>query len=236
MQSDTHLQTVEILYQDSFLAAMNKPAGLMVHRSEAVGQAEHFALQLMRNHLKQWVYPAHRIDRKTSGVLLFTLDKETDRKLQGCFSRQEVTKTYHAIVRGYTPDESLIDYPLVNEVGKLQDAVTLFSTLARTEINLPLGKFQTSRYSFIEIFPKTGRMHQIRKHLAHIDHPIIGDRPHGCNKQNKLFKEKWNMDSMMLHASSIEFEHPLTYERVKISAPFPDEFNRILKLTGLQTA
>ncbi|MDP3461831.1 MAG: pseudouridine synthase [Bacteroidales bacterium] len=234
--SEPHSENFGILYQDDFLTAMNKAAGMMVHRSEAAGKHENFALQQMRNHLGRWVFTVHRLDRKTSGVLLFALDKETQRKLQGSFSRQEITKTYHAVVRGYTPDESLIDYPLVNEVGKLQDAITQFRTLTRAEVNLPFGKFQTSRYSLIEILPKTGRMHQIRRHLAHINHPIIGDRPHGCNKQNKLFKEKWNMVSMLLHASSIEFEHPFTKEKVKISAPFPPEFNRILILTGLQTA
>ena len=107
------------------------------------------------------------------------------------------------ILRGYTEDAGTIDYPLRREDGKLQDAVTHYKTICRTEIDLPFGAHSTSRYSLVEAKPETGRMHQLRKHFAHIFHPIIADRAHGCNKQNKLFKEKWEMDTMLLHASSL---------------------------------
>ena len=116
------------------------------------------------------------------------------------------------------------------ENGNSQEAITEYKTLQQTEIDLPVGKHPTSRYSFVEAYPKTGRMHQIRKHFAHIHHPIIGDRPHGCNKQNKLFKEKWGMDSMMLHANCLEFKHPITQIPIKINAPLSTEFERTKKL------
>jgi len=122
----------------------------------------------------------------------------------------------------------MIDYPLNSEKGILQQAITQYQTLARTEIPLPFPGQSTSRYSLVEIEPSTGRMHQIRKHFAHIFHPIIGDRPHGCNKQNKLFKDKWNMTTMMLHATLLKFQHPNNYKEISISARLFSEFNRMM--------
>jgi tRNA pseudouridine65 synthase len=217
-----------ILYQDENLIAINKPHGLLVHRSSYAAEAEEFAVQILRDQIGKFVYPCHRLDRKTAGVLLFALDRETNTLMQKQFAENKVKKKYHAIVRGHTEQSGKIDYALTNEAGKTQEAVTNYKTLAKTEINIPFGKHETSRYSLIEVTPETGRMHQIRKHMAHIFHPIIGDRPHGCNKQNKLFKEKWEMTTMMLHAVFIEFEHPHTGKKIKIEAPLQNEFFRML--------
>jgi tRNA pseudouridine65 synthase len=112
----------------------------------------------------------------------------------------------------------------------VQDAITHYQKLRHFEIPVPFGKFDTSRYSFVEVNPETGRMHQIRKHFAHIFHPIIGDRPHGCNKQNKLFLEKWNMNTMLLHASELQFIHPVSYEKITIEAGIHSDFERVLGL------
>jgi tRNA pseudouridine65 synthase len=224
---------LEIIYRDEILVAINKPHGLLVHRSKYADDAKEFAVQELRNQLNQYVYPCHRIDRKTSGVLLFSLDQASNSLMQQMFQENKVSKTYTAIVRGYTDDEGTIDYPLVNEKGKSQEALTPYKTLKRAEINVPFGKFQTSRYSLVKAYPQTGRYHQIRKHLDHIFHPIIGDRPNGCNKQNKLFKETWNMTTMMLHATNIEFEHPLSGEKIKIEAKPSDEFNRVMEILSL---
>ncbi len=223
---------LQIIYQDSELIAINKPHGLLVHRSKYADDGTVFAMQELRNQIKQYVYPCHRIDRKTSGVLLFSLTESMNSILQQMFSNNEIKKTYKAIVRGYTPDEGIIDYALVNEKGKEQEAITGYKTLKRTELAVPFGAFKTSRYSLVEVYPQSGRMHQIRKHLAHIMHPIIGDRPHGCNKQNKLFKEKWNMTSMMLHAAQLEFLHPTTKSKVIINATVSNEFRRMEDLLG----
>lgn len=223
------IESLEIIYQDEFMVAVNKPHGLLVHRTKLATETDEFALQILRNQLGQKVYPAHRIDRKTSGILLFALDPETEKQLNALFAAQAIKKEYLAIVRGFIPDEGTIDYPLKKENGKLQEAVTHYKTLKRTEINVPLGQHATSRYSLVEVKPETGRMHQIRKHLAHINYPIIGDRPHGCNKQNKLFKEKWTMDKMMLHASRMQFQHPVLKADVNIKANMSDEFQRTLE-------
>jgi tRNA pseudouridine65 synthase len=221
---------LDILYRDEYLIAINKPHGLLVHRSSIAADAEEFALQLLRDQVGLKVNPVHRLDRATGGVLLFALNKEVEVLMQQQFAASQVTKKYMAIVRGYTPDTEDIDYPLRKENGVLQDAYTKYTTLKRAEIPVPLGKHDTSRYSLVEVEPTTGRMHQIRKHLSHINHPIICDTTHGCNKQNKLFREKWEMTTLLLHASSLSFKHPVSAERVTINAPVNSEFSRVMKL------
>ncbi len=224
---------LEIIFQDEYLVAINKPHGLLVHQSPIARDAEEFALQLLRNQIGQNVWPAHRLDRKTGGLLLFALNKEVNALLQGLFRDNKIKKRYLAIVRGFTPDEMEIDYPLRKENGVLQEAFTRFKTLEKGEINVAFGNHASSRYSLVEAAPETGRMHQLRKHFAHIHHPIIGDRPHGCNKQNKLFKETWEMDTMMLHASELEFEHPVTHQQLHFTALLQSEFLRMKKMLNL---
>ena len=225
---------LDILYQDEELIAINKPHGLLVHRSSIAADASEFALQLLRDQIQQTVYPAHRLDRKTGGVLLFSLSKEMDALTQALFSEQQTAKTYWVIVRGFTEDTGTIDYALRKEEnGKLQEAVTHYKTLAQAELPIPFGRFSTSRYSLVEAYPETGRMHQIRKHFAHIFHPIIADRPHGCNKQNRFWKERFMMDTMMLHARKLAFDHPKTQEGIEIVAPLQSEFLRVLEVLGM---
>lgn len=223
---------LEILYCDEHFVAVNKPHGLLVHRSSIASDASEFALQILRNQIDRYVYPVHRLDRKTSGVLLFCYYPETVKVLQQLFTEGNVHKQYLAIVRGITEDSAVIDYPLRREDGTFQDAVTNYRTVSKTEIPYPFGIHETSRYSLVSIYPETGRMHQIRKHFAHILHPIIGDRPHGCNKQNRFFKETWNMTTMMLHALSLTFTHPFSEKKVIITATIHEEFRRMMQLMG----
>jgi len=223
---------LDIIYRDEHLIAINKPHDLLVHRSSIAADVEEFAMQILRDQIGAKVYPAHRIDRKTGGVLLFALDKDTEKAMQQQFMNNQVHKKYLAIVRGHTPDSGEIDYPLRKENGTLQDAFTAYRTLQRAELQVPLGKHETSRYSLVEAEPTTGRMHQLRKHFAHIFHPIIGDRTHGCNKQNKLFKEKWEMTTMLLHASQLSFTHPVTNEPVIINAELQAKFLDVIKVMG----
>lgn len=226
---------LEIIYQDKYLVAINKPHGLLVHRSPIATNADTFAVQELRNQLDQHVYPVHRLDRKTSGVLLFALDTDTHRQMQQAFADRKLEKDYLTILRGYTEDEGTIDYALTNDKGKVQEAVTHYRTLERTEVAVPFGKHNTSRYSLVAVKPETGRMHQIRKHFAHILHPIIGDRPHGCNKQNRLFKEKWQMTTMLLHARQLSFDHPTGQKHVKLEAEIQSEFSRSLQFLDFKT-
>lgn len=221
---------LEILYQDDRLVAINKPHGLLVHKSPIAADASEFAVQVLRDQLGQKVYPVHRLDRKTSGVLLFALDPEMNSLMQTAFMERKIDKTYLALVRGFTSTSGSIDYPLTDGRGRSFEALTHYSTLQRYEIPVPFGKYTTSRYSLVEVKPETGRMHQIRKHFAHILHPIIGDRPHGCNKQNKLFLEKWNMNTMLLHARELRFVHPLSMIEINMEAELSNDFQRTLDL------
>ncbi|MDF9797621.1 tRNA pseudouridine65 synthase [Catalinimonas alkaloidigena] len=227
---------LEIIYRDEHFLAINKPHGLLVHRSRIAKDATEFALQMLRDQIEQTVYPVHRLDRKTGGVLLFALDEVTHKKTQELFAHNLVRKRYLAIVRGYTEDAVEIDYPLRKENGKLQEAYTEFSTVSRAELDIPFGRYLTARYSLLNVQPKTGRMHQIRKHLSHIRHPIIGDRPHGCNKQNRFFKERWQMDTMLLHAYQLEFTHPIKNNAVLIRAGLQSEFQRMMDLMHWQSS
>ena len=226
-------QTLEIIYRDQQLVAINKPHGLLVHTTHMAAGETITAVRLLRNQTGQWVFPAHRLDRKTAGVLLFSFDKSTNSLLQQQFMNHRVEKTYHAIVRGYTDETGTIDYPVAGKNGKPKEAITHYKTLQRVELTLPFGKFNTSRYSMVEIMPVSGRIHQIRKHFAHILHPIIGDRPHGCNKQNRLFLEKWNHYNMLLHARCLRLMHPLNDCMIEITAGYQQSFLRIMEIMGM---
>ncbi|MFT5778899.1 MAG: tRNA pseudouridine65 synthase [Crocinitomicaceae bacterium] len=223
---------LSILHEDEDLIAIHKPNGLLVHRTKLANDASEFALQLLRDQIDHKVYPAHRLDRKTSGVLVFTKNEEANRRLQVQFMEQAVSKKYFAIVRGWTDDVGTIDYSLINDAGKEQDAVTHYKTIQRVEIDLVHGIHKTSRYSFVEVTPESGRMHQIRKHFAHILHPIIGDRPHGCNKQNRLFKTHFGMTKLLLHAAEVSFKHPMKDEQILIQSQYREEFKRMTEELG----
>jgi tRNA pseudouridine65 synthase len=224
---------LDIIFEDAWIIAINKPHGLLVHRSSLARDVSEFALQQVRDHIGAHVFPFHRLDRKTSGVLIFAKTKEVAHAMQTTFACSSTTKEYLALVRGFFPTTYQLDHPLTNEKGVKQSAQTDFRCLQHYELALPFGKFPTSRYSFIAAYPKTGRMHQIRKHLNHLRFPIIGDRPHGCNKQNRLFKSEWNMTTMMLHARSVAFIHPMTGQSVTVNASMSDEFQRMIAVMAL---
>lgn len=226
-------EKLQVIYSDEYIAVINKPHGLPVHRSKYVKDAKIFALQELRNQIGRHVLPCHRLDRKTSGILVFAFSPEIKAAIDKQFVNNEVSKTYRAIVRGYTKDDGIIDYPLISDKGKLQEAVTHYQTLSRVDYPMPFGKFDTSRYSLVEVSPKHGRFHQIRKHFAHISHPIIGDGTHGCNKQNRLFKSKWGITTMFLHAQKLSMCHPAGGKRIEFTAECSPEFVEAERLLGL---
>lgn len=220
---------LEILYQDEYLIAINKPAGWLVHRSWLDKHETVFVMQTLRDQIGQHVFPVHRLDRPTSGVLVFALSSEVARLLSQQFEAQTVHKTYHAIVRGYLTDENSIDYPLLKELDKIadkfankqqepQEAVSHYKGISKIEIPVAVGRYNTARYSFIELSPQTGRKHQLRRHMSHIFHPIIGDSRHGDLYQNRAFAEYFNIKRLMLHASSIALQHPITGQELFIKA------------------
>jgi tRNA pseudouridine65 synthase len=228
------MNELEIIYKDEYLIAINKPHGLLVHRSFIASDVSEFAIQKLRDQIGEVVYLTHRLDRKTGGVLLFALNENCNTLMQKMFANQEVEKEYLAIVRGFSPVKGIIDYPLVNDKGKIQNAVTEYVTLKQSEVDYEIGNHPTSRYSLVKVTPKTGRMHQIRKHFAHIFHPIIADRPHGCNKQNRYFKQKFGLDTMLLHAQQISFFHPISHKKIIIKANLQFPFMEFAQKLGFK--
>ena len=215
----------EILYMDQWLVAVDKPAGLMVHRSGLSRGVLRFATDVVGALVGASVHPIHRIDRPTSGVLLFALDKETLREVSGQFARREVLKSYRAVVRGHMEPEGHIDSPLERGPGEpKKEAITLWKTLWQTELQYNVGRYPTARYSMLELTPKTGRRHQLRRHCARLRHPIIGDTSHGDRHHNRFFRETLHLPSLFLFAQSLSVLHPHTGVRLAIHAPLPARF------------
>ncbi len=224
---------LEIIYQDSYIVAVNKPAGLLVHRTNFAEETEEFLLQKLRNQINQRVYPIHRLDRQTSGVILFALNPTTASLLGKQFQDKHPNKTYFCIVRGYMNEEIELDYAIKKENMKSRvDAVTRFEPLAKVELDIPTGPYNTSRYSLVKAYPQTGKWHQIRQHLGHLRHYIVGDKRHGDHRHNKTWANKLNCPQMMLHAYQLCFTHPETQTDICLKAKFPEYWHRIFKEFG----
>lgn len=230
---------LEIIYQDSDLIVVNKPADISVHKTDIDKTSDLNVMTTLRDQIGQWVYPVHRLDRPTSGVLLFGLSSQIAGKLVKQFSERTVRKNYLAVVRGYTPLEETIDYPLkpkslkrhlasqVDEIA--QSAVTSYKRLDKIEINYPVGRYDTARYALLDVSPHTGRHRQIRRHLKHIFHPIIGDTSFGDGTHNKFFRENLNCHRLLLHAYRLQIYHPADLEkRLIFEAKLDQEFQDIL--------
>ncbi len=226
---------IEILHQDDDLIAVNKPAGLAVHRSKMVGNAEEFLIDLLREQLGGTVYLAHRLDRATSGVLLIARSSEIAAALGEQFMDRSVRKQYLAVVRGWPePEEGVIDYALPGsrETGPRREASTRYRRLATIEVPIELGRYPQQRYALVLAEPETGRFRQIRKHLAHIHHPVIGDCQHGRGDHNRLYKQYFGCHRMLLHAQQLRFAHPLDGRPMSIDAPLDREYTNLLTRFG----
>ena len=230
---------LEILYQDDVLVAINKPSGLLVHRSMIDRHETEFAIQQTRDQIGQYVFPVHRLDKPTSGVLLFALGRDTARQVTQQFVDKKIQKSYRAIVRGYTEEEGRIDYALKEQLDKMtdskakqdkeaQEAVTNYTREATVELPFAVGRYATARYSLLKLIPETGRKHQIRRHMKHIFHPVVGDTSHGDGKHNSLFREQFDCHRLLLHADKLALKHPISGNDIVIKAPFPNDFQIII--------
>jgi tRNA pseudouridine65 synthase len=232
---------LEILYRDEYLVVVNKPSGLLVHKSPIDKQETRFALQLIRNQIGKYVYPIHRLDKPTSGILIFALSSEMAQEMSNIFRSHEVEKEYIAVVRGYVKSEELIDYPLkqmldtkeqkrVGITKEAQDAQTYYKCLATVELPYSVSRYPVARYSLVELKPKTGRKHQLRRHMKHIFHPIVGDTKHGRGEHNKLFRKKFNSHRLLLHSHRVTFIHPVSKEKIFIEARVDEVFKKMFKI------
>lgn len=229
---------LEILHVDDVIVAINKPSGLLVHRS-GLASDRVTCMTLLRDQLGRWVYPIHRLDRGASGVLLFGLDPETASCLCAAFAGRSVRKEYLAIVRGWAPEQVEVDYPLDDEEqeGSARvSAITSFRRLATTELHAAIGRYETARYSLVAAEPHTGRRHQIRRHLAHLRHPIIGDAVHGDGRHNRYFREELGIARLLLHGARLELEHPRDASTIVLQASLPHELGELTARLGWSEA
>lgn len=231
---------LEILYQDEYLVAVNKPAGMLVHRSWLDTHETQFVMQTLRDQIGQHVFPIHRLDRPTSGVLLFALSSEVANLVCTQFEQNQVEKSYLAVVRGYLIGEAVIDYPLKPKLDKIADkfsqekepqsAVSFYQGLNTVEMPYGVGRYQTSRYSLVRLVPKTGRKHQLRRHLKHIFHPILGDTQYGDLHQNRALAEHTGVSRLMLHSDKLKLFHPITKRPLEIKADFDEQWQQLFKI------
>jgi len=234
---------LEIIYQDEWLVAVNKPSGWLVHRSWLDRHETVFVMQTVRDQIGKHVFTVHRLDRPTSGVLLMALSSEVAHLLSQQFENHQIQKRYHAVTRGWLENEALLDYPLVEELDKIADkkatqnkdpqpAVTHYRGMATVEMPVPVGRYPTARYSLVELEPKTGRKHQLRRHMSHLRHPIIGDSKHGDLRQNRGAAEHFGCERLMLHASQLSLTHPITGEALCLRASLDDTWMQMMSQFG----
>jgi tRNA pseudouridine65 synthase len=222
---------LQLLYADDAIAVVNKPAGLMVHDSKLAGGESDFLADRLREQLGRPIFLVHRLDRATSGCLLLAFDRDTASQLGQVVMSRDVEKDYWAVCRGWPEERFIIDHPLDGGPGKPQKkpAVTRFTRLATCELALPSQGFESSRYALLCAQPETGRFRQIRRHLKHAFHHLIGDTSHGDGRHNRNFR-MLGVHRMLLHSRRLAFTHPHTGARIVATAPVDAEFAKALAL------
>lgn len=218
------MSDIELCYVDEHLVVANKPSGLLVHRGW--DNDEDVAMFRVRDALGQYVFPLHRLDRGTSGALLFARSKEVASALASAFEEGRIEKTYLALVRGAVKEPAgVIDYAIPKkEDGERVPAVTHYQVV---------GISQVDRCSLVRAMPKTGRLHQIRRHLRHIGHPLVGDVKYGSGVINRHYRANYALHRLALHASALAFIHPVTEAKVSVTTSMPDDFASALDALGL---
>ena len=231
---------IEILHLDGDCVAINKPAGLLMHRTRIDPDATEFAVQLTRDKIGQRIYPAHRLDRATSGVVIFGLNEEAAGEINRAFRERETVKRYVAMVRGYCEDRASITKPLRQyadfksdvaafESKSVQECHTEYTTLFRYELPVSDGRHETSRYSLVRIRLHTGRRHQIRRHFRDIAHPVVGDRRYGDRRSNTLFADQFGARRLLLVAQELQIVHPATGRPLRLIAPLGNVFENAIE-------
>lgn len=225
-----------ILFQDEHMVVIHKPAGWLVHRTGLDAGETRFVVQTLRDQLGQRVYPVHRLDKGTSGVLLMALSSVAARALVPLFEQHAVQKNYLAMVRGWPANRFDVDHALRPDDAPpdapTQSAFTAFETQAHLNLPVPVDRYPSTRVALVQAQPKTGRRHQIRRHLKHVSHPIIGDATHGKGAHNRWWADYLGLQRLWLHAQGLSFTHPFTGEAIQVrsdlSQPFNQDWQRLL--------
>lgn len=228
------LTTIEVVYEDDALLAVNKPAGLLVHRSAIAADERDFLLERLRGQTGATPYLAHRLDRATSGIILLAKSREIAGELGKQFMARSIDKIYLAVVRGWPDAAGTIDYALpdVRERSPRKPAITTWHLLATATVPIELGRYPEQRYALIEASPQTGRYRQIRKHMHHVSHHIVGDTSHGRGDHNRLWRMHFGVHRLLLHAWRLRLDHPVTGKRLTLEAPLDAVWQRVLGSMG----
>ncbi|QEA37822.1 pseudouridylate synthase [Pistricoccus aurantiacus] len=239
MASSAEGEPLAVLYQDEHLVAVHKPSGMLVHRTALARGETRFALQALRDQLGRHVYPIHRLDRPTSGILLFALSPAIARRLGETFTAQQVNKRYLAVVRGLGPSQARLDWPLREEDGRrpkaempARPAITEVARLDSVELPVQVDRYPSARYSLMEARPLTGRRHQIRRHLSRCGYPIIGDAKHGKGVHNRFFAERLDCSRLLLAAVELGFQHPVENARLTLGCPLDPDMHQLFERFG----
>jgi len=225
-------ETFPILLEDDNFIAIHKPPGILVHRTK-ISEDTQFVLQLLRKQIGQRIYPIHRLDRGTSGVLLFGKHQKAASLMGSIFINKEIKKQYIAIIRGYVESSGTINYALAKDIGlPKKEAITHYERIQQTELQVAISRYPSSRYSLVNVTLETGRRHQIRRHFSHLRHPVIGDKRHGDVKHNSYWRDNFGISRMLLHAQSLHFIHPISKKPILIIAPIDASFQAALDLLG----
>jgi tRNA pseudouridine65 synthase len=224
-------EPLDLLYLDDDLLAVNKPAGLAVHRSHLVGTDEDYLMDRLRLQVEGRLHAVHRLDRATSGVLLVARSREIAAELGRQMMARTVEKTYLAVVRGWPAEEGDIDYPLSGSSlrGEAKPALTRWRRLATVEVPIALGRYAQQRYALLEVSPETGRYRQIRRHFHHLSHHLLGDTSHGRGDHNRLIRQYYGVHRLLLHAARLRVLHPATQLPLSLQAPLDHAWLRLLQ-------
>ena len=222
----------EIIFEDAYLLAVCKPNNMVVHHAyHSRNVADEISLlQAIQEEKRIKVYPIHRLDRKTSGIILLAKETSYVSKFQEVFTNNEIEKTYFGVVRGHAPETKSIDSPVKGKDGKVhKEALTHLKTLEQITLAIPVKPYDSSRYSLVEMKPKTGRMHQLRVHALKISHPLIGDSKYGDKNHDLMFDKNFAWKNLFLHAGRLVFKHPFSEENLVLKANFPKDWISLFK-------
>lgn len=231
---------LSIIYQDDDLVVVHKPANMLVHKSMIDRHETEFLMKILRDQIGQYVYPVHRLDKPTSGLILFALSSDIARVLAQQFESHSIRKEYLAVLRGFAPQSAFIDYALKEKLDPIadkkanknkepQEAQTDMHKLGELSLPIPVGRYPGARFSLVRLLPKTGRKHQLRRHMAHIRHPIIGDTTHGDGKQNKFARDHLQFNKLALCATKLVFTHPRSACEISCETSLEEDFQALVE-------
>ena len=224
--------SLEIIYQDNYCLLVTKPNNVLVHHAHHSRNKieEESLIQLIENQFGKRYYPIHRLDRKTSGIILLASKREYVASFQALFTNNEIQKIYYGVVRGFSQDNKVINSPVKGRDALVyREAETHLNCLDKIELNIPVKPYDSSRYSLVELRPKTGRMHQLRIHMNKVSTPLINDAKYGDKNHDLMYAKEFGWKNLFLHAGSLEFIHPFTNKKLILKSSFSEDWVQLFQ-------